>query len=99
MHTPTGRRPLPWVFLAGLVSLGLTGLTPASSSETRPLNFQEASAEPLEVLFTYGSEKEEWINDVTAVFDNCRILWGAEGIIRNRPPRRAGTRQREAPPA
>src|SRR5262249_18329607 len=57
-------------FVLGLIFLFI-GLLPAckskpSSSEAGP---QVAPADALELVFTYGSEKEKWINEVTAEFN------------------------------
>src|SRR5215469_12533900 len=41
----------------------------SSSSEAEP---QVAPANSLELVFTYGSEKEKWINEVTAEFNRGR---------------------------
>src|SRR5215831_19137532 len=57
-------------FVLALIFLFI-GLLPAckskpSSSEAGP---QVAPADALELVFTYGSEKEKWINEVTAEFN------------------------------
>src|SRR5262249_39438398 len=62
------KRTLQWAF----VFLPATLLVAACKSQSSVSNNrQEQTAPPgsLELIFTYGSEKEAWVKDVTAVFN------------------------------
>src|SRR5262249_33478623 len=57
---------------SALVVLILVLVLPACNSKTRSdAELSSPSADKLELLFTYGSEKEKWINDVTTEFNRA----------------------------
>jgi Ca-activated chloride channel family protein len=63
---PTVGRWLP-LFLLGLIALLGAGLLAPGVS---PAGGVRAAEDVIDLEFTYGSEKEEWIKDVTAAFHN-----------------------------
>ena len=67
------RNSARWICLSLFVSLILAGCK--SQSDSEPVSSQQSSSQTarpgtLELVFTYSSEKETWVKDVTAQFDH-----------------------------
>lgn len=65
--------PLYWLIVFSLVVLVLSGLSGCSSSDQNASSKNNLTSPPatpsLEIVLTYGSEKEAWIQDVTQRFN------------------------------
>lgn len=57
------------LILAGCGSGGKTASAPNPSANNAAKSASQAPPGALEIVFTYGSEKEEWIKDVTTAFN------------------------------
>jgi len=70
---PSERRPMIQRrvgILGVLLLLLLTGCKSKTHSENE-LGLSSSSGDKLELVFTYGSEKEKWINEVTEAFNRA----------------------------
>jgi Ca-activated chloride channel family protein len=65
--------PVRWTIgLFGLVVVGCTTSPPVDSAGGKGGTSPSVPAGAIELVFTYGSEKEEWVKDVTAAFNGER---------------------------
>src|ERR1700746_3757319 len=85
----SGRFFLPYnLSFSALVILLFLLLLPACKSRTSSEGQSSSpSSDKLELTFTYGSEKEKWINEVTAEFNraNHRTSSGKRIFVRGIP--------------
>jgi Ca-activated chloride channel family protein len=91
---PAVRRPGRFLSLPGFIAFALTAvalLPVACKNESAPPSTRpgqtQAPRGALELVFPYGSEKEKWINDVTAAFNNsnARTQSGKHIFVRALP--------------
>jgi Ca-activated chloride channel homolog len=64
-----------WLRLLSLFAVALAGCGKVES--TKPENKEEVSANAIQLLFTYGSEKEDWVRAVTADFNERKFKTAA----------------------
>lgn len=64
-----GRRLLSLALAATLISCGRPSSSPTAESGSPATSAGGDAAETVQLLFTYGSEKEDWIKEVTARFN------------------------------